>query len=236
MNGLGEILFGPVGSSLSIVALGLKILGALIMCAALALLARRSELGWWLAIGSFAMSLLAGTFAVPVDFLSSAAIVTLYIVGSWIPPLVGAAVSVYGLLWFRKAPETQPLTRDVSLRRFTPDTLVPPLLVAVIFAAANLIPVLILNASGSGPNLQIPLTPMFVSGFLGGFLAAGLLGLANRSRWAWFLIAAAALVSIAGTTLAAQGSVLIFIYLAQAVLAVYGWGRWGGIPERSTRR
>ncbi|WP_154606182.1 MULTISPECIES: hypothetical protein [Arthrobacter] len=236
MDGLVEILFGPLGNSFTIVALALKILGALIMSFALALLGRRNEVGWWLAIASFAMFLLAGTFVVPLDFISSAAVVTFYIVGSWIPPILGIAVSLYGLLWFRKAPTVQPLIRDISLRRFSPTDLATPLLIALILGAANLIPVLVLNSSGSGSTLSIPLTPMFVSGFLHGLLAAGLLGLALRSRWAWFLIAAAAVAAVGATTLAAQGSVLIFIYLTQVALAVYGWGRWGGLPTAAITR
>jgi len=235
MNGLGEILFGPLGNSLSIIALGLKILGALIMCCALPLLGRRSEVGWWLAIGSFSMFLLAGTFAVPLDFLSSAVLVTLYVAGSWAPPLVGIAVCFYGLLAFRKAPATTLLTREILLRRFQATDIVGPAIIALIFAGATLIPALVLNFSMSAANLSLPLTAMFVGGAVQGLLPAGLVGLAHGSRWAWFLIAGAALVSIAGTTMAAQGSVLIFLYLAQAVLAVYAWGRWGGLTEQPAR-
>ncbi|PYI67913.1 hypothetical protein CVV68_08620 [Arthrobacter livingstonensis] len=238
MDGIGDILFGPIYSAPQALSLGLRILGVLIMCAALVFLGRRSELGWWLVIASFAMSLLSGMLSLPFGFLSSPLGVVLYIVGSWIPLLVGAAVAWYGLLCFRRAAVAGPMVRDLYLRNFHATDAAAPLVVAVVFAAAGLIPAMVLNsgspgAYGSGPGLSIPLAPLFLSGFLQGFLPAGLVGLAHRSRWAWLLIAASAVFAMAGIALSARGSVLIFLFMAQAALALYGFVAWGRLRRDS---
>lgn len=240
MDGLGDILFGPLGSPAQATYLLLRILGELILCLGLVFIARRSEVGWLLAAASFAMTILAGLFNLPFSFLPSGTYLVLYLASSWIPPVLGLAACIYGLAWFRRAPDSGAMVRDISLRSFRATDLVVPLSVAVVYAAAAVLPMVILGSAmpgmthtpgayGSSLTFSFPLGPLFLAGLLQGLLVSALLGLAQRSRWAWLLIVPAAIAALVGITLTAQGAVLIFIYLAQAALAVYGWGRWGGL-------
>lgn len=238
MDGLGDILFGPLGSATQATYLLLRILSELILCFGLVFIARRSDVGWLLAAASFAMAMVSGLFNLPFSFLPSGSYLALYLASSLVPPLVGLTACIYGLAWFRRAPASDALVRDISLRPFRGPNLVAPLAVAVVYAAASVLPAVILGAAIAGPamapgaygsslQLSFPLGQIFLGGLLRGLLIAALVGLAQRSRWAWLLIVPAAVVALVDTALTAQGSVLIFIYLAQAVLAVYGWGRWG---------
>ncbi|ALE07191.1 hypothetical protein AL755_19760 [Arthrobacter sp. ERGS1:01] len=247
MDGLGDILFGPIGSAAQATYLLLRILGGLILCFGLVFIARRSDLGWLLAAASFALTILSGLFNLPFIFLPSGTYLALYMVGSWIPPLLGLAACIYGLAWFRRAPASDALVRDISRRPFHGADLVAPLAVAVVYAAATMLPVLIVGAAmpglsatpgayGSSLSVSFPLGQVFLGGLMEGLLVAALVGLAQRSRWAWLLMVPAAIAALIGTALTAQGSVLIFLYLAQGALALYGWSRWGALradPQRS---
>ena len=107
------------------------------------------------------------------------------------------------LLSFQKYPLTAARLRGITLRRFRGSDLLAPLAVAVIFAVATMLPFLSWHASSTlilGPGTD--LMAFFVSAVLLGLLPAGLLGLAHRSRWAWFLIVISTLVSIVGAVLA----------------------------------
>lgn len=223
-----EILFGPVIDPPHAFSLAFRILGVLIMCAGLALLARRNEVGWWLAIASFGLEIPAAFFQISANIPVSPGSLLLYLAASWIAPLVGAGAALYGLAWFRRAAMARPLVRDVALRQFRPANIVAPLLVALVFAVAVLLPPLALSFSlaGSAGLSRFPIRTVLASGFLLGLLPGGLVGLAARSRWAWLLIAVSSVVSIGGVALAAQGSVLVFLYMAQAALAVFGFMGW----------
>lgn len=224
-----DILFGPVIDASHAFSLAFRILGVLIMCAGLALLGRRNEVGWWLAVGSFALEIPASFFQVSANIPVSSGSLLPYLAASWIAPLVGVGAALYGLAWFRKAPAAGPLARDIALRQFRPVDVAAPLLVALVFALAYLLPPLTLSLglAGSDGLSRFPIVPVLVTGFLIGLLPGGMVGLAARSRWAWLFVAASSVVSLGGVALAAQGSVLIFLFMAQAALAVFGFVGWG---------
>ncbi len=229
MDGFGDLLFGPIFSAPQAVSLAFRIVGVVIMCTALVFLARRHEVGWWLAIASFALGLPAAFFQLSTGFPVSPGSLMLYSLLSWLAPLVGVGAGIYGLAAFRKTPMDGPMVRDISLRPFRPAGAAGPLLVAVAFAVAYLLPLLVLSMGlgGSGGWVRFPFGAVLSSGFLSGLLAGGLVGLAGRSRWAWLLAAVSSVVSLGGVALAAQGSVLVFLFMAQAALAVYGYLGWG---------
>ena len=47
MDGMSELLFGRVDGALEATVVAMSLAGTLLMCVALAFLARRHELGWW---------------------------------------------------------------------------------------------------------------------------------------------------------------------------------------------
>ncbi|MGO2540627.1 MAG: hypothetical protein ACTH8J_05730 [Specibacter sp.] len=232
MDGMGELLFGRVDGGLGVAVVALRIAGVLLMCAALVLLGRRHELGWWLAAGAFLMPGLANIAQFPATIISSPMALALYAIGIAVPLVLTIGVAFYGLLSFQKLPLSAPMTRAVTPQPFRFTDIVAPLVVALACAAASMIAVISLYLNFSGPLTlsRLPLGALMVSGFFYGLLPAGLLGLAHRSRWAWFLVVAGSAFAILGTAASAQGSVLIFLYLAQGALAIYGWGRWAGLP------
>ncbi|NVM93460.1 hypothetical protein [Arthrobacter wenxiniae] len=233
-----DILFGHLTTPSQGFSLAFRILGVVIMCAGMALLGRRNEVGWWLAVGSFALQIPAAFFQISASVPVSPAGLLLYLAASWIAPLVGVGAALYGLAWFRKAPLARPLVRDVALRRFRPADVVAPLAVAVVFAVAYLLPPLALSfgLGGSGGLDRFPVVPVLAAGLLTGLLPAGLAGLAVRSRWAWLPIAGSSVASLGGVALAAQGSVLIFLFMAQAALAVFGFRGWGSLRREAQLR
>ncbi|NVN00148.1 hypothetical protein [Arthrobacter sp. SDTb3-6] len=230
-----DILFGQVTDPSQAFSLAFRLLGTLIMCTGLALLVRRVEVGWWLAVGSFALEIPAAFFTISLGLPLSSGSLLPYVAASWIAPLVGVGAALYGLAWFRKAPLSGPLVRDLALRRFRPADLAAPVLVAVVFAAASLLPALALYGSLAGPGglSRFPTATVLASGFLTGLLPAGLVGLAARSRWSWLPIAASSVASLGGTALSAQGSVLIFLFMAQAAVAVFGFVAWGRLRSEA---
>lgn len=232
MDGMGDLLFGRVDGGLDMVVVALRIAGVLLMCAALVLLGRRHELGWWLAAGAFLMPGLADIAQFPGTGISSPMALFSYVIGNAVPVLLTIGVAFYGLLSFQKFPLSAPLTRAITVQPFRAVDIAAPLVVALACGAASMIAVISLYLNFSGPLTlsRMPLGALMMSGFFYGLLPAGLLGLADRSRWAWFLVVAASAFAIWGTVASAQGSVLIFLHLAQGALAVYGWGRWAGLP------
>lgn len=232
MDVLGELLFGRLRDSTAVILAALRILGVLLMCAALWLLGRRNEVGWWLATGAFLLPGLAELFIPRGYSTSSLPVLMVHVAGNVLVLVLTAGVGVYGLLSFRKLPLTAPSTRAITLPKFRASHILAPLILAIVYAAASLLMIGALFMART-PSSPFPVGTLLLSGVITGLLPAGLLALAHRSHWAWFLIVAASLISIVGTTATAQGSVLIFLYLLQAVLAVYGWARWGAIPSRA---
>lgn len=238
MDSLSDLLFGRVDGALEAAVVALALAGTLMMCVALALLARRHELGWWLAAGSYLLSGVAQLLNPPTLGMTTPMTLVLYAVAAAIPMVLGIGLGIYGLLSFQKFPLTAPLTRGITLRRFTPTALLAPLAVAAVFAVASLIPLLSLYAT-YGSRLQLGFGPVLIpliSSFLIGLLPGGLLGLAHRGRWAWFLIVVSALVSLGDAVLSAGGSVRMFLLIATIALAVYGWGQWKSLPAEKLSR
>ena len=240
MDGMSELLFGRISGPLEAAVTVFSLVGVLTLCVGLALLARRHEAGWWLVAGSFVFSELAALLG-QLNLLSlgtnTASSIFLIAAGTAVRLFLGAGIGIYGLLSFQKYPLTAPRLRGITLRRFRGSDLLAPLAVAVIFAVATMLPFLSWHASSTlilGPGTD--LMAFFVSAVLLGLLPAGLLGLAHRSRWAWFLIVISTLVSIVGAVLAASGSVLIFLSIAVVALAIYGWGAWKSIPAQKSSR
>ncbi|MDO5754293.1 hypothetical protein [Arthrobacter sp.] len=235
---MSELLFGRMTGPFDTVIVAMSVVGTLAMCGALAFLARRHELGWWLVTGSFLFSGLSTLLSLLTTGAPTPQSLILFAIGALIPMVLGIGLGFYGLLSFQKFPLTAPRTRGITLHRFSASTILAPLAMAAVFALASLIPVVSLRvAYGEGMQLSLGLLLMsLISGFLLGLLPAGLLGLAHRSRWAWLLIAVSALASIGATVLTARGSVLIFLFFAMAVLAFFGWGRWGSIPAKKPSR
>ncbi|WP_343318581.1 hypothetical protein AAFM46_14770 [Arthrobacter sp. TMP15] len=224
---MSDLLFGRLDTGMSTLFVAFRIVSALLMCAAIILLGRRNQLGWWLVAVAFLMPGLAELANIPGSSIRSPLALLLFVSSIAVPLALTIGVGIYGLVAFQKFPRDSELTRAITLRQYKPTNLVAPLLMAVVYTATSLIAVVSIYLSFSPSNL--PVITMVVSGFLYGLLPAGMLGLARRSRWAWFLVASSAFVSLAGTVLAAQGSVLIFLFFAQACLAIYGWQRWGAI-------
>ena len=238
MDGMSELLFGHMNGPFDAVVVAMSVVATLAMCGALVFLARRHELGWWLVAGSFLLSGLSTLLNLLTTGAPTPQSLILFAVGAVIPMVLGVGLGIYGLLSFQKFPLTARSTRGITLHRFSAAAVLAPLAIAVVFALASLIPVVSLRAAyGEAVQLSLGLLlTSLISGFLLGLLPAGLLGLAHRGRWAWFLIAVSALVNIGATVLTATGSVLIFLFFAMAVLAFFGWGRWGSIPEKKSSR
>ncbi|MCU6479705.1 nicotinamide mononucleotide transporter [Arthrobacter sp. A2-55] len=224
-----DILFGPIFNPLQAFSLVLKILGVLIMCASVAFLARRNEVGWWLAMGSFALEIPGAMLTLPYALFGSAPELLAYGVSVSLTSLVGVGASIYGLSRFWRAPANGPLVRRIALRTFRPRDLVAPALVALLYAVCYVLPLVVLERvlAASRSLAGLPLAQLLLSGFCIGLLVGGLAGLARRSRWAWLLVAVSSLVSLLGVAAATQGSVLVFLFMAQAVLALYGFVVWG---------
>lgn len=227
-----ELLFGRIDGGPSVIFIAARLIGVLLVCAALFLLGRRGELGWWLAGAGFALPALSGFPGIFGNGIHSPAGLLLSAAGFVIPLLLSLGVAAYGLLLFRKHPLESGMVRAISLRRSGAFEVLSPLLLAVVYGAATMLSTvaLFINILGADALSRLPLGQMMFSGIAAGLLPAALLGLANRSRWAWFLVVAASALSVLGTVIQAAGSVLIFLYLAQAALALYGWSRWGAIP------
>lgn len=232
MDGMSDLLFGRLDGGFSVVVVVARLLATAMVCAALVLLARRNQVGWWLLVGSVLPS---GTTAL-IGLLNSAGgslgavAVSMLSMTIWL--LLTLGVGVYGFLSFQKFPPVTSSVRDITLRRFTGPDLVLPLLVALVYAIGSILATATIfrGFTGDSPPVTLILT-LGATGFMLGLLPAGFAGLAQRSRWAWFLIAVASIVDILGATLAANGSAIIFLLLAQTALALYGWGKWRGMPE-----
>jgi hypothetical protein len=232
-----DILFGPIFNPLQAFAVVLRILGVLIMCASVVFLARRNEVGWWLAIGSFALEIPGTMLTLPYSLIGSGPELLVYGAAASLTSLVGVGASIYGLSRFWQAPANGPLVRRIALRPFRPRDLVTPALVALLYAVCYVLPLVVLDRvlAASRSLAGFPLAQLLLSGFCIGLLVGGLAGLARRSRWAWLLVALSSLVSLLGVAAATRGSVLVFLFMAQAVLAVYGFVAWGRLRAMSGR-
>ncbi|ALO65842.1 hypothetical protein AS189_04210 [Arthrobacter alpinus] len=230
MYEIGELLFGRMTGPLDIAATATTILGVLLMCAALFLIGWRNDVGWGLAVAALLLAGIASVLPFPPMLLSSPAAIMLFGAGAAIATAVGVGAAVYALLLFRKLPLSAPMTRAVVLRAFRAPDVVAPVAVAVVYSLASLLTVAAIFTGLHAPLSKAPWLTFFVTGVLAGMVPAALVGLANRSRWAWFLFFVAAIAAIYGTVMSAQGSVLIFLYVVQAGLAIAGWQRWGSIP------
>lgn len=238
MYGIGELLFGRMAGPLDVAAVAVAILAALLICASLAQLARRSDTGWWLAGAAFLLAALAQLMNFPGLLAASPAGLLMFAAGVAIPLAVAAGSAAYGFLSFQKLPQESPRLRTVVLRPFSVGDLLAPAAVALIYALGSMLVVASIFAGFSAPLSRIPWAPLLLTGFLMGLLPAALVGLAHRSRWAWLLVIVASVASVYSTTMQAQGSVLIFLFVAQAALAFLGWQRWGTLPTdnpKSTR-
>ncbi|AIY01933.1 hypothetical protein ART_2334 [Arthrobacter sp. PAMC 25486] len=235
MYGIFELLFGRVDGGLSLAIVVLRILGVLLMCASLFLLGRRNELGWWLAGAAFLLSGFSGVTGIFGNGAPTPASLLLSVAGFVIPLVLSVGVAMYGLLLFRKHPLESGLTRAITLKQPRALDFLSPLLLAVVYGAATMLSMIaiFINILGADALSRFPLGQMMLTGIVAGLLPAALLGLANRSRWAWFLVVAVSALSMAGIVVHAAGSVLIFLYLCQGALALYGWGRWGAIPRQT---
>ncbi|MHA7270624.1 hypothetical protein [Arthrobacter sp. HLT1-20] len=235
MYGIGELLFGRMAGPLDGAAVALTILGALLICASLVQLARRSDTGWWLAGSAFLLQALAQLMNFPGLLAASPAGLLMFTAGVAIPLAVAAGSAAYGFLSFRKLPLESRQLRTVALRPFSAGDLLAPAAVALVFALGSMLLVASIFAEFSAPLSRIPWASLLLTGFLMGLLPAALVGLAHRSRWAWLLVIAASVASVYSATMLAQGSVLIFLFVAQAALAFLGWQRWGILPADSAK-
>lgn len=230
MYGIAELLFGRITGPLDVAALASTLLGVLLMCAALLLLARRNEAGWWLAGASFLLGGFVQMLDLPGFASSSPAGILTFAAGVIIPLVVSVGAAGYGLLQFRRLPRESLSARAVVLRRFNGVDVLLPVAVALVCAVASILVVLAFFAGFSAPLARLPWAALLVPAFLAALLPGALVGLAHRSRWAWLLVVVASASSVYSATMSARGSVLIFLFVAQAVVAVMGWQRWGTLP------
>ena len=234
MYEIGELLFGRMIGPLDMAATAATVLGVLLLCAALFLISRRNDVGWMLAVVAMLLPGFATVLSFPHFLLDSPAAVLLFAAGAALTTVIATGAAVYALLLFRKLPLSTPMTRTVALRPFSGPDIVGPAAVAVAYSlAASLVVVAIFTGIHS-PLSSVPWLTVLLNGLLAGLVPAALVGLANRSRWAWLLFAAAAIVAIYNTVMSAQGSVLIFLYVMQASLAAIGWQRWGTLTASTT--
>ncbi|WP_133159173.1 hypothetical protein [Arthrobacter glacialis] len=230
MYGIGELLFGRMNGPLDVASMALTILGALLICASLGLLARRSDTGWWLAGAAFLLQGLAQLMNFPGLLAASTTGLLMFAAGVAIPLAVAVGSAAYGFLSFQKLPQASRRLRTFALRPFSGVDLLAPAAVALVYALGSMLVVASIFAGFSAPLARIPWASLLLTGFLMGLLPAALVGLAHRSRWAWLLVIVASVASVYSTTMLAQGSVLIFLFVAQAALAFLGWQRWGTFP------
>lgn len=234
MYEIGELLFGRMTGPFDIAATAATVLGVLLLCAALFLIGRRKDVGWVLAIAALLLAGIASVLRFQPILLSSPAAVLLFGAGAAMAAAVGVGAAVYALLLFRKLPLSAPMTRTVAPRAFRAPDVVTPVAVAVVYSLASLLMVAAIFTGLHVPLDKAPWLTVFVNGLLTGLVPAALVALANRSRWAWFLLFVAAIAAIYGTVMSAQGSVLIFLYVVQAGLAIAGWQRWGSLSASAT--
>ncbi len=235
MDSMFDLLFGRISGGLDAGIMALSLLGSLSLCAALFLLGRRNETAWWLVAAAYLLWGMSSLLGFSPRMLDSVLSLLLFLLGVAIPLILGIGVGIYGLLLFRRFPRSAPMTRTITLRTFTGSELLLPLAVALAFGLASMIPVLSVFAE-YGLWEQIPLTSLatiIVAGTLGGLLPGGLVGLAQRGRWAWFLLVFPPLLEIYTTVVSAGGSVKIFLSIATIAVAVLGWARWGAVPAET---
>lgn len=227
MYGIGELLFGRMNGPLDMAAAAATVLGALLSCAALLLIGRRNDVGWGVALAAMVMPGLASLFAFPAMVLNSPMAMLLYVVGLAVPVVIAVGAALFGLLSFQKLPLSSPMTRRVMLRPFRMPDAVAPVAVAVVYALASTLAIAAIFTGLHAPLAKVPWFSVLFTGFLGGLVPAALVGLAQRSRWAWLLFVVGAVAAIYGTVMSTQGSILIFLYVVLAGLAIAGWQRWG---------
>lgn len=235
MDGMSELFFGRTYGVVGMMFAALQILSTALMCAAAILVGRRNQVGWWMVAASFlpssAGALLSSMSALP----GSPGAWFLNLLCAGILLLLGAGIGALGHLSFLKFPPVTPTTRNIALRPFRASDLLLPLLAAAVFSVSS-----VLSLAASQPRIGNPmpvglLAIVAVTSLLGGLLAAGLIGLAQRSRWAWFLVFASSLLGMAGATISAGGAVLMFLYLVLAAASVCGWRRWGAIAVQPAK-
>lgn len=231
MYEIGELLFGRMNGPLDIAATAVTVLGALLLCAALVLISRRNDVGWMLAVAAMLLPVLASALKFPPLMLDSPLTLLLFAAGAALTLAVAGGAAVYALFLFRKLPLAAPLTRTVLPRPFRGPDVVGPAAVAIVYSLASLVVVAAIFTGIHAPLSSVPWLTVLLNGFLAGLAPAALVGLANRSRWAWLLFVVAAIVAIYSTVMTAQGSVLIFLYVVQAGLAIAGWQRWGTLAS-----
>ncbi|WP_139244365.1 hypothetical protein [Arthrobacter alpinus] len=235
MDSMFDLLFGRISGGLDAGIMALSLLGSLALCAALFLLGRRNEIAWWLVAGAYVLWGLSSLLGFSPRALDSVLSLLLFLLGVAIPLILGIGAGIYGLLLFQRFPRQAPMTRAVTLRTFKGTELVLPLAVALVFGLASSLPVLSVFAEyGLWDQVPLPsLATIIVTGTLGGLLPGGLVGLAQRGRWAWFLLVIPPLLDIYSSVITAGGSVKIFLSIATIALAVLGWARWGAVPAET---
>ncbi|GAA4655432.1 hypothetical protein [Arthrobacter cryoconiti] len=236
MDGLSENLFGTLGSFALIASIALRILSALLLCGALIFLNRRQEAGWWMAVASYASTIPSVFLQLGTGRWSGPLTVIVFLIISVIPAALGIAAGLYGRACFQKSALASSGTRNIRLRRFHPVHLVAPIGVAAVYGVGSMASLFIYISAltQSGVVQSFSFGVLFATGFLTGLAVGGLVALAHGSRWGWFLFVPAALVSLLGTAASAQGSVLIFLYLTQAVLAMFGCVAWGRLSKQKS--
>ena len=236
MYGIAELLFGRMTGPLGVAALASTLLSVVLMCGALLLLARRNEVGWWLAGASFLLGGIVQMMDFPGVAVGSPAGLLMFAAGVAIPLLVSLGVAAYGLLSFQKLRRDSPSTRVLQLRPFSGVDLLGPVAVALVCALASMLVVFSFFSGFSAPLARLPWAALLIPAFLAALLPGALVGLAHRSRWAWLLIVVASASSVYSATVSARGSVLIFLFVVQAAVAVFSWQRWGTLPAESPGR
>lgn len=230
-----ELLFGTIDGFGDAASTFLSIAGTMALCAALFLLGRRNEVGWWLVAGAYGLWALSALLTFSPGRELSMVGLALFVLGLAVPLFVGVGIGIYGLLLFQKFPRGAALTRGIALRPFTGGDVLAPLATALVFGLASLLPILSIFAS-FGRFQQLPAAALLSTvlfGTVAGLLPAALVGLAHRCRWAWWLLVAPALLDIYSAVRMAGGSVKMLLYMAIIALAVYGWRRWGALPTAS---
>lgn len=229
-----ELLFGRMNGPFDVATIAFTVLGALLLCVALLLIGRRHDVGWMLAVAAVLLPGVASAFTYLPVLLNSSAALLLFVAGAALTAVIAGGAAVYALLLFRKLPLSTPMTRTVVPRLFSGTDVVAPAAVAVVYTLASLLVVAAIFTGLHAPLSSVPWLAVLFNGLHAGLAPAALVGLAHRSRWVWFLFVVAAIAAIYSTVMSAQGSVLIFLYVAQAGLAIAGWQRWGTLTNNTT--
>lgn len=215
MDELFYNLFSQAPGTDSGTQVSLFVLGSLLSCIAMLLLARRNDLGWWAQI----LAIFAGPAVVALQFEASMLIFA-------VPALLAAA---FGLWRFSKFEISGRFHRKVVRREFSTKSLLVGVALLALFSALRMGPMLTTGFIFTNGNNGLIVSLVAEAG-----LVVALIGVACGYRWAWLAASISSIAYIAVLFGSNPAFALLGVTVFQLLTSLYGWFFWRDLPTAAS--